>query len=100
MRGSITTTSIALVIVGFLSMGSYAKCGDPGPAGPGGEGDQTIVTDRTNLDNGLPGCEKIGGPTSKCRRVRICVKSGGCNDYAPSEVVDCPVGAQWPKCKN
>lgn len=81
---------------GVLALAGFLACGDPGPAGPGGEGDQTTVTDRTNLDNGLPGCENVAG---HCRRVRICVKSGGCNDYAPHEVVDCPVGAQWPKCK-
>lgn len=78
-----------IVILGIICalLLSAAKCT--------GDKDTGKVASRENLDNGLPGCEKVG---KVCRRVSICLNNGACYDYKPSEVVDCPVGAQWPQC--
>jgi hypothetical protein len=81
---------IVAALVGLAVVSGLACTDDPDDSGP------TKVTDRTELTNGLPGCEKIG---NKCVRIRICVQSGGCKDYAPSDVKDCVVGSNWPACR-
>lgn len=85
--------AFVLSAVGVLVSATLAGC----PMNNNPDHMTGTVQERTNLDNGLPGCENVG---NVCRRVRICLNKGtNCLDYKPSEVTNCQVGADWPKCK-
>ncbi len=85
MRRRLTALLAGLLVVVALSAD---KCSTPDPAKPG------TITDRVEL-TGRPGGEGADG-----KMIRLCVSGGqGCNEYKPSEVKRCTVGAQWPACK-
>lgn len=88
--------AVILTAVGVLLFGTAGNC----TANP--DHMTGTVQERSNLDNNLPECEQVG---NVCRRVQICLnkndagKGTNCLDYPPSEVKNCSVGAEWPKCK-
>lgn len=90
--------AVILSAVGVLASAALAGC----PINNNPDHMTGTVKERTELTNDLPGCEKV---SNKCVRVRICLnkdangKGTNCLDYRPSEVTNCTVGAEWPKCK-